>query len=865
LDYIAVPDSVEQIAGFSSGSADLARKRFGRDSEMRITAFYDSHPDRLVVSLGRESRLLQASLERRFGFVYYSARVLKRLREGSEGTEQSLPPVFPVASVELPIPPVVAPDVPDDNELPSVPDEEEDVSELLPELFSTADVENPALPPPDRAHSELSDEEVALMARWLEAGRLPVEDDEPFLVEPSAWIPGEDEPFPELDQAHPDFFIDVCKSLEDSAPPPPRMTPLKIIDAITRLEQRDRDFFALEGVKNLTKYVRKVTRPYRGFQPLFAAQNTGENQCNQRYRCTFDDCPAFFDIKVYRSGRMHLGKHQFEHSHPIIGPGQRHYHTLRDEERAKIIELTNQHATMGMIRTVLDLDLPVSIFYEARRGALQELRRDQAQKLDTASKRWQGWKTHMVEPIDNVFQGFFAVQLQVVAHGMCRETLSLDDTFCTNFFKMPLSGIVTVDPMDATQLVAFALLRDGSSEALIPFLRFVREYMNDGHPRAFIIDRALAERLAVLAVFPEAHICFCLIHIFRNLEQKCGRDHILVLQFWPAMNGSEKDQLAFRDLLAVTYVTGINCAATKGAAGCAGRLWNEYDNWAPHRTRPFTVVRTTGRSEGFNGTVKGFHAHHVATLPHLGNSVRLLGEMAFRRSQWMRIKFIPFGIMSKADQLFIGQVALSLIAAEMERCTVDWRTQSVKGPKFTGECCDCQHCNPQFPCCHLLRDRFRAQQQQSPNLKLRHFLQEDFNGIPLLVLSDVPDRWHRVFSVCPSPALPVHETFVVHAGNVTQYDPAESMRLFQQAMDEAERSLPIQHELQLITRRLKRLLSQPIHDDDDIPDGTLLDPDPVLGPGQPRVYASRLSPLAFMKGRYTPSARKPPARKPPAR
>jgi hypothetical protein len=865
LHYIAVPDSVEQIAGFSSALPDLARACFGSVSDLRITAHCDAHPDRFTLSLGRESNLRHTWLDRRCAFVDYPKRVLKRLRERSEWTELSPPPAFHAPLIEVSVPGRQS----DVYELASVSEEgeEEDREDLLPELFPSGSVEDldlPPPPPPDRLLFELSCDDAERIASCQQNGQFLVEDDplDPCLVDPSPSFAEDGEPFPELNPADPNFFIHVMDALQASAPPPPSMTPLEIINAITRLEQRDQHFFDSEKFGNLTEYVRGVTRPYRGAQPLFAAQNTGSQQCNQKYACTYNDCGAFFDIKVYQSGRMHLGKHQFEHTHPIVGPGQRHYHTLREEDREKIIELTNQHAPMGMIRTVLDLDLPSNFFYEARRDALQKLRCDQAQALDTASQNWHGWKTKLVPPIDGVFQGFFAVQVQIVAHGMCRETLSLDDTFCTNFFKMPLSGIVTVDPMNATQIVAFALLRDGSADALTPFLGFVREYMNDGQPRAFMIDRALAERLAISAVFPEAHICFCLMHIFRNLQQKCGRDHILVRQFWPAMRGTDEQQRQFHDLLAVTYVNSRNRPGKKGIAGCCARLYNEWDNWAPCRTRRFTKVLTTGRIEGSWGKVKGFNGHHVATLPQLGNSVRLLGEMAFRRSQYMRTVFIPFGIMSKADQLFIGQVALEMIADEMKRCSVGWRTDAVKKPEYTGECCDCQHCNPNFPCCHLLRDRFRAQREhsprESPRIKLSDFLQKDFAGIPLLVLSDVPDRWHRVFYLYPSLALPVHNTLVAHADKVIDYDPDAAMELFQRAIAAAKQSPRVQHELQVMIRRLKRVLTEPIAHD-DIPDGTLLDPDPVLGPGQPRVWASRLSPLTYMKGRYTPSRRKPPA------
>jgi hypothetical protein len=74
--------------------------------------------------------------------------------------------------------------------------------------------------------------------------------------------------------------------------------------------------------------------------------------------------------------------------------------------------------------------------------------------LGQARHKWRRWETDMVSSVDGEFQGFFAVNKQVIDHDMCRDTLGTDDAACTNFFEMPVFGIVSPDPNDTAQLVA---------------------------------------------------------------------------------------------------------------------------------------------------------------------------------------------------------------------------------------------------------------------------------------------------------------------------------------------------------------------------------------------------------------------------
>jgi hypothetical protein len=318
---------------------------------------------------------------------------------------------------------------------------------------------------------------------------------------------------------------------------------------------------------------------------------------------------------MYLSG-MQLGDHQFQHSHEVGDPGERRaYHNLRPEAIAQIIDMTRHHAAPGMIRDALDLHATSGVFYAARRATLMEQRRDQVKALSEAVCSWRGWVTYFPPPNDDgEFQGSFAVQTQIVEHPMCRDTLGMDDTSCTNLFELVAPAIIVPDANSKTQLVAFAILRDQTAEALIEFLTWVFHRLRDQQPKAFIIDRAVAEILAIGTVFPRSYICFYLMHVFRNLEEKCGKNHEVVRKFWSAMRGDEGMQHEYHALLYTTFERNRHNRDKKKCVNCIARICNDWVQITPYITSRYTCMDQTARNEGFNGTIKVYLDHRRGTL-----------------------------------------------------------------------------------------------------------------------------------------------------------------------------------------------------------------------------------------------------------
>jgi hypothetical protein len=372
------------------------------------------------------------------------------------------------------------------------------------------------------------------------------------------------------------------------------------------------------------------------------------------------------------------------------------------------------------------------------------------------------------------------------------------------------------------------------------------------------MDRARAETAAVEAEFPGAYICYCQMHIFRNIQQQCGKDSELATDFWPAMRGTEQAQFDYRDLLIETHRRIHNRQGKQKMANCIQLLLESWDHWATCCTEVYTRMRTTGRNEGFNGNVKNFVDHRQMTLDYAANAWRLVGEIAFRRSQQMRTCFIPFGILSREDQRFIGSIALGLIHKEMKDLLVFFRFDHIKNVDYSGHCCLPLHdCYAGLPCRHLLRDRYR---EANSHAALRDYLADDFKGQPLLTRKDIPAQCLRVLSClrCTGRAPPRP----IPASAPSDFDPLEATRDFETLLkvcehsEEARRAWhTFRHAIDHLISNVDDLADEPDDTLDDPehladePDGTVHDPPRRRIAGQPFVTPSKNSALSYLKGK----------------
>jgi transposase-like protein len=269
--------------------------------------------------------------------------------------------------------------------------------------------------------------------------------------------------------------------------------------------------------------------------------------------------------------------------------------------------------------------------------------------------------------------------------------------------------IVAIDANSITQLVAYAIIPNETADALKQFLSRVREKMGDRFPRAFMVDRAESEKSAISEVFPESHICFCQMHIFRNMQVTLGRASNAVAYFWSAMkdHGLAKAYRRTRQSLQTSY-----------------RQRADNKHWASSETSAYTEVDTSARIEVFFGRVKTMLDHEISTFMDVATAFRILGEIAFNTSLNQKPLSIPSKLMSIEDQQLAGRYVLIWLLLHHEADESGFALPA----KIAGQgyCCPAHRLYQNFPCRHLLAER----KQQYPD------------G-PWFFLSDVPLRWQR--------------------------------------------------------------------------------------------------------------------------
>jgi hypothetical protein len=89
----------------------------------------------------------------------------------------------------------------------------------------------------------------------------------------------------------------------------------------------------------------------------------------------------------------------------------------------------------------------------------------------------------------------------------------------------------------------------------------------------------------------------------------------------------------------------------------------------------------------------------------------------------MRTQFIPCGILSLADQHFVGLVALEMLLDQMTYLQANSRTVAVREPEFTGHCCTCHVRYPGDPPFFVL----------GKEVHLRREINDVLQGIPWFI------------------------------------------------------------------------------------------------------------------------------------
>lgn len=101
--------------------------------------------------------------------------------------------------------------------------------------------------------------------------------------------------------------------------------------------------------------------------------------------------------------------------------------------------------------------------------------------------------------------------------------LSMDCTYKTNRYGLPLLDIVSLAPTGQTCFIAFTFVKDekqGTYETVLECLAEVYRGLNLQYPRTILTDKEHALINAINTVFPETKTISCIWHISMNLLKK---------------------------------------------------------------------------------------------------------------------------------------------------------------------------------------------------------------------------------------------------------------------------------------------------------------------------------------------------------
>jgi hypothetical protein len=133
-----------------------------------------------------------------------------------------------------------------------------------------------------------------------------------------------------------------------------------------------------------------------------------------------------------------------------------------------------------------------------------------------------------------------------------------------------------------------------------------------------------------------------------------------------------------------------------------------------------SLETTTSRVEGFFGNLKVLLDHEIKPILESARAVRILAEIAMKRSSSLKILLLPDILMDEDEQNLLGLYARNTLEAEYTLAV------SEGDPEMSSLFMCCRTCGLlHLPCCQQIRRRFEA------------------GRIPLFSIDDIPARWRR--------------------------------------------------------------------------------------------------------------------------
>lgn len=230
---------------------------------------------------------------------------------------------------------------------------------------------------------------------------------------------------------------------------------------------------------------------------------------------------------------------------------------------------------------------------------------------------------------------------------------------------MPLETILVVDQDYHSQLLAFSLITNKSSQS---FEVCFKDYMElGGKPfRIIVVNRLQAQLDALFEVFPDTYVMFCLVHIRRDLLLYFDSDDMIVKGF---------DMVKNEPFLSFSYLEYLktrseNMNPNQDGKKCLDLLIKYHEHWLPILLiiHGMYLNFDSSRIEGLFGLLKANYGHDrgkiSTTIKNLNNLCNVLKTQSYASYNHTFKHYENFPLIPEGHLSHFGAMILKFLETE---------------------------------------------------------------------------------------------------------------------------------------------------------------------------------------------------------
>lgn len=290
-------------------------------------------------------------------------------------------------------------------------------------------------------------------------------------------------------------------------------TPDTIIEHINNIVKAKENASIPKLIESFKNILHKET-------PLFVLRSHSDSKYI-KFQCrnhNVTKCKAIINL-VVADGYVYLGKTNHIHNHNLdLMPTTKKIHLAPD-----IVEDIKNMTRLGMstnqIRINKFITCSKDAFYNAKRKVVYEERCDELSKINMLLDQNSSWVYNIKLNENQKVEIISCINTEIIKSVHNINEMFLDDTVCVTRSNMALYGCIIIDQNKNSQLIAFMLTTSKTSDIIELFLQFLKTHLRH-KPKAFIVDQSKAQIKAIKSIFPESHISFCVLHLYKNMKIK---------------------------------------------------------------------------------------------------------------------------------------------------------------------------------------------------------------------------------------------------------------------------------------------------------------------------------------------------------